>query len=134
MNISKTYTIEMKESRAKLMNENKTIVFNQNDVGTSIIKFICKKSDDTKEDLTDVKARVRVKTPVLDSNEENVIATQENGITIDDSNGTITVELDKTLIENIGEHIMQLQLVSSTDTDVYTYTPQINYTVKDVIG
>ena len=42
--INKTYRIEMTEGTAKLTTSNKNISFNQNDVGTSFIKFIYKKA------------------------------------------------------------------------------------------
>ena len=132
MNISKTYTIEMKESRAKLMNENKTIVFNQNDVGTSILIFNCKKEDGTMEDLTDTTAQVIVETPNVDANGEKVTVTQGT-TTVDEMTGTVKVVLELALIDTVGDYVLQLQLLGK-NSEVYTYTPQINYTVKDVIG
>ena len=132
MNISRTYTIEMKESRAKLMNENKSIIFNKGDVGTSIIKFLCKKEDGSIEDLTDLSANIIVETPNLDATESKIIITQGT-CTIDEVAGSITFVLENSLIDTVGEYVLQLQLIG-TSSEVYTYSPQINYTVKDVIG
>ena len=130
--MTKTYTIEMKESRAKLIDENKTIVFNQGDVGTSIIKFYCKQEDGKMEDLTDTTAKVIAETPNTDTNGDKVVATQGT-CTVDDSTGTVTVVLDSSLIDTVGDYVLQLQLVGK-NSEIYTYTPKINYTVKDVIG
>ena len=87
--ITKSYTIEITEGTAKLTTSNKNISFNQNDVGTSFIKFVCKKSDGTNENLTGLTARVCVKTPSLDADENPVVVAQDSNITIDDVNGTI---------------------------------------------
>ena len=38
--ITKSYIIEITEGTAKLTTSNKNISFNQNDVGTSFIKFV----------------------------------------------------------------------------------------------
>ena len=129
--ITKSYTIEITEGTAKLTTSNKNISFNQNDVGTSFIKFVCKKSDGTNENLTGLTARVCVKTPSLDAEEQPVVVAQDSNITIDDVNGTIEVELEQSLIDTVGTYTMQLQLLDGTD--VYTYSPKITYTVNEVI-